>query len=51
MCRYVEVNDMAAVVTHDHEGEEHSEYGRRHSEEVDGNDVSQMITQKRTPRL
>ncbi len=48
---YVEVNDFPAAVTEHDKGDEYSKCGRRDGEEVDGNDVGQMVIQKRSPSL
>ncbi len=48
---HVEMDDVPAFVTHHHKGEEHAKGGCRDSEEVDGDDVGQVISQESPPRL
>ena len=47
----IEVDDVSAVVAHDHKGKEYAECSRRSGEEVDGDDVGQMIVQECSPGL
>jgi len=51
MSRYVEMYDASAIVAHDDEGKEYAERSRRHGEEVEGNDVSQVMVQACAPGL
>ena len=45
------VNDPSTLVREDDEHEDHPERGGRHDEEVDGNDLSRVVREERSPRL
>ncbi len=47
----VVMDDVTAVVAHDHEGEEYTVCSGRDGEEIDRNDVGQMIVQECPPSL
>ena len=47
----VEVDHAATIVAEDDKAVEHAERGRRHGEEVDGDQVGDMVLQKRPPSL
>ena len=47
----VEVGDHAAMMAEDDEAEQYAERRCRYREEVNGDDVSNMIVEERTPRL
>ncbi len=51
MRRYVEMDNVSAVVTQYHKSEKYAKRRCRDGEEVDGDDVDQMIVEKGAPSL
>jgi hypothetical protein len=51
MLGHVEVEDAPAMVGEDDENEEHAQVRDGHREEIDGDEVPDMVGQKRSPGL